>query len=494
MKTRRRLGVDTFPFLAVLLAAMGALILVLLVMDLRAKRAARNRVAAQNTKALEQRQAEIAARRADLAAQEEAQRQEYEQKRAALQREVESKQQTLAEEIQRADSQRAEALRNAAAERQTVTALHQQAALEQAKLAATKSALDQGASEATRASAAAKQAQAALEQMGQEQATLVQTVRDLKATRSQEPRTYSVVPYKGKQGTHRRPLYVECSLEGVTFHPDKVTQRLPLDADAVRGELKRRVEVQRPTLPEAQRALPPYLLLLVRPDGIDAYYALQAAVRGQSVLFGYEFIERDWLLDFPAEPPDVPEPTPVVRGPGGPGGSGGSGPGAASGRPGTPAPGTGNPLRVGNDLPNLPAGPSLPPVGAPQGNVTRLPERPADQPRKPARITPPREWLVYVECKADGATLHPTQRDVAAALVEKGHADNPLRALVAAMLQKQPEPQPGKAPVRMRVRFVVHLDGGRTFHAAYPALQGLPVDMDVVHLRRGDDPRGVLGQ
>src|ERR1700741_3240923 len=46
MKRRQTIRVDTFPFLAVLLCAMGSLILLLLVIDRRAKMAARSR--AQN--------------------------------------------------------------------------------------------------------------------------------------------------------------------------------------------------------------------------------------------------------------------------------------------------------------------------------------------------------------------------------------------------------------------------------------------------------------
>src|SRR5262245_52524681 len=46
-RARHKLQVSTFPFLAVLLGAMGALIFLLLVMDRRAKIVARNKVRAQ---------------------------------------------------------------------------------------------------------------------------------------------------------------------------------------------------------------------------------------------------------------------------------------------------------------------------------------------------------------------------------------------------------------------------------------------------------------
>jgi hypothetical protein len=159
---------------------------------------------------------------------------------------------------------------------------------------------------------------------------------------------------------------------------------------------------------------------------------------------------------------------------------------------------------------------SLPPVGSTPPNVTRLPGsrvgggggdelpvpgqapipglQPPERPRRPARISAPREWIVYVECKLDGVTLHPTERDLSLKDIEVPPFANPLRSLVTGILQRQPEPQPGKSPPQLRVRFVVHPEAGRTFHAAYPALQGLPVEMDRVTLQRGDDVRAALGQ
>ncbi len=45
----------------------------------------------------------------------------------------------------------------------------------------------------------------------------------------------------------------------------------------------------------------PYLLLLVRPDGINTNDHFQAVLRDMPLEFGYEFIDADWVLDFPAD-------------------------------------------------------------------------------------------------------------------------------------------------------------------------------------------------
>ena len=70
----------------------------------------------------------------------------------------------------------------------------------------------------------------------------------------------------------------------------------------VLAEVERRVARQQqpgPGKPPAEQV--PYLLMLVRPDGIEAYYAFQSALAGRVVNFGYELIDADWVLDFPAE-------------------------------------------------------------------------------------------------------------------------------------------------------------------------------------------------
>ena len=65
MRRRRKLEVSTFPFLAVLLCAMGSLILVLLAMDRKAKLAARAKAELAARKVVEEAELLAAARRAE---------------------------------------------------------------------------------------------------------------------------------------------------------------------------------------------------------------------------------------------------------------------------------------------------------------------------------------------------------------------------------------------------------------------------------------------
>ena len=126
----------------------------------------------------------------------------------------------------------------------------------------------------------------------------------ISADRERDKQTFSIVPYKGKQGENRRPLYIECSAKGLVFHPDRLAVDPIAQPRRALDEIDRRADEQNRS--KAAMGLSagarPYLMLLIRPDGIGAYYRFQALVRPYDIDFGYEFIDGDWVLDIPAEP------------------------------------------------------------------------------------------------------------------------------------------------------------------------------------------------
>jgi hypothetical protein len=135
-------------------------------------------------------------------------------------------------------------------------------------------------------------------------------IKSIKESQRAKKRSYAVVPYEGPNGTHRRPIYIECRRNEVILQPEGV--RLtehdfvpPLDAG---NPLAAAVRAARETMmSEAQfaerRTLDPYPLILVRPDGIGAYYSVRRAIESWDGDFGYEFVDGDWELKFqPADP------------------------------------------------------------------------------------------------------------------------------------------------------------------------------------------------
>jgi hypothetical protein len=291
-RRRRQMRPDTFPFLAVLLCAMGSLLLLLVVMDRRAKAVAR----AKALQAAAARSAESAERDAAALREQAEREEEWQQRRQALhdalagqEEELRNQAAALQRQLEDVDGQvwreeaKGESLRrDLEAERQRL------GAAETGTAAARESVVQaEKLTEAARARAAA---------LARELTQLEQTLAELKAARERAQHTFSVVPYRGRRGENRRPLYVECAASGLVFHPDKLAVSMTSAAE-VRSEVERRVARQRAALPGET---PAYLLFLIRPNGIVTYYEALTALDGLKVEFGYEFIDPDWILDFPA--------------------------------------------------------------------------------------------------------------------------------------------------------------------------------------------------
>jgi hypothetical protein len=319
---RRRgkpLEISTFPFLAVLLCAMGSLILVLIVMDRKAKLAARYKATAAQAKAAEELAKADAARRELLAQREAEARAAWEQKRDDLHATVVTQQQALQAQIKKIQDQLSDAAARLKAALDDRGDLQKRVESARVRLAGEEQALATVRQAREKEEAASAAERAAKAKMRADLARLEATVKDLKDAREREKQTYSVVPYHGKHGESRRPLYVECMRNGVVFHPDGVEVPVGPNPAAARAEVERRIAKQREYLASIQAKADdkPYLMLLVRPDGITSYYELQSAVHGLDLEFGYEFVDAAWIFDFPKQ--DVrPAAPPVVAGLGAP--------------------------------------------------------------------------------------------------------------------------------------------------------------------------------
>ena len=127
---------------------------------------------------------------------------------------------------------------------------------------------------------------------------------------AERPPAYAVVPFEGASGTHRRPLYIECCIDGVYLQPEGI--RLgPADfegppgpgnplASALRAA---REHIARNPGESGDPNVQPYPLLLVRPSGVMAYYAARESIQSWGSEFGYQFVDEDWTLNYP--PPDA---------------------------------------------------------------------------------------------------------------------------------------------------------------------------------------------
>lgn len=297
-RPRHKLQVSTFPFLAVLLGAMGSLIFLLLVMDRRAKLVARNKA----REALEAHQA--AQSDADRARQDdwERQRRELHESLAARDRELRGQLQTVSHDLQQSSQQ----LQTEADKQRQLQAL---LAVEQVKLTKAQESLRQRQAVVLQSTQLEETSKAELARLTRDLLELEQSLDSLKRWKKQQQPTYSLVPYRGQHGADRVPIYVECTSAGLMFLPDGA--RLT-GGDRDIAPFRTEVEKRHGPLVKAQkRADPfqpdpaaerPYVLFLIRPNGIDSFYRGQNALRGFQIDFGYELVDADWTLQTPTQP------------------------------------------------------------------------------------------------------------------------------------------------------------------------------------------------
>lgn len=122
------------------------------------------------------------------------------------------------------------------------------------------------------------------------------------------PPAYAVVPYDGTHKTQRRAIYLECLGDQVVLQPEGITLteddfQGPLGpANPLASLMRATAEYYISRYDDTRR---PYPLLLVRPEGIGSYYAARQALIAWSTDFGYELIDSNWDLDFPETNKDL---------------------------------------------------------------------------------------------------------------------------------------------------------------------------------------------
>ena len=117
---------------------------------------------------------------------------------------------------------------------------------------------------------------------------------------------YSVTPYKGPSGTWRRPIVVDCSGDSVRILPDGIVHGSAELGPIPNARAISLVYEVRKKAAEAQQAISPdgapgvpYILFLVRPDGIRHYYDARTLLESTRIAFGYELIGQDWTVEVP---------------------------------------------------------------------------------------------------------------------------------------------------------------------------------------------------
>lgn len=278
-RTRRAtVGVSLFPFLAVLICTMGALIVLLvLVVHMARVDASEDAVTADLTRPPD----ELMTQKAD-----------YARRRELL------------------SDQRNQLLERAANKRLELSHLEEhirelEKEWERLRQAATRLKQQVAGGGVDRDDAAQQ-----LQHLEQSVRAAEDQLNEARAQAARRPPVYAIVPYDGPNGTRRRPIYLECVPGGVLIQPEGILFPLsdfqgplgpgnPLDA-----ALRAIREYYARVAPGAAQG-EPYPLLIVRPEGVESYAMARSAMRAWDDEFGYELIDSDMKLKFPEADPQL---------------------------------------------------------------------------------------------------------------------------------------------------------------------------------------------
>jgi hypothetical protein len=117
---------------------------------------------------------------------------------------------------------------------------------------------------------------------------------------------YSILPYRGPNGSWQRPLPIECARDVAQIMPGGPSFRL-IDLELsgmTRTSLFSRI-VELAVRKAASQSTPDgnaptvYILFVVRPSGIKAYYEARGRLQAQGVAFGYELVDEQTPIDYP---------------------------------------------------------------------------------------------------------------------------------------------------------------------------------------------------
>ena len=307
MRKRKKLEVSTFPFLAVLLCTMGALILLLLVMDKKAKKAALEKAYESAWVQSKNLQAKIDVDNQNLDAEKNAwiklkseQHEELLKKESALEKDIALLKIELSQldknyEKSKSDTSSDDLLKKEMLLTNEKSKVHILAK----KLELEKTNADKNLKET--------------KDLTEKISSMELILKEMKSSIDKDKFAFSIVPYFGKNGLNRKPLYIECNESGILFFPDKTLIPSNDETDNLKNEILNRTSLLREYLQQTlgPKESTPYLMLLVRPGGITNYWKLQSIIKPMDIDFGYELVDKIWVLDIPTEQ-SAPAPSKLV--------------------------------------------------------------------------------------------------------------------------------------------------------------------------------------
>ncbi|MCA8984398.1 MAG: hypothetical protein R3C12_16690 [Planctomycetaceae bacterium] len=121
-------------------------------------------------------------------------------------------------------------------------------------------------------------------------------LQEVRTASEERQNKLEIVTYDGPAGIRRQPIFIECTSGEVIFHPEGVAlsthelEEYPVESSplayAVRALAAHRNKKQ-------QDSLEPYVLMIARPNGIKEFYGCGQILTVHRIPFGYELIAQD---------------------------------------------------------------------------------------------------------------------------------------------------------------------------------------------------------
>ncbi len=137
--------------------------------------------------------------------------------------------------------------------------------------------------------------------------------------------------------------------------------------------------------------------------------------------------------------------------------------------------------------PRDPDEPDGPNIGA--GMINAPDKSPSPARPRPIRLIGNRDWIIPIECRADGVVLRNAgQKFTTTSLT--GGAENPLLlTLRQTIARRQATVRPGEPPYRPQLRFLIYPDGLKTYYTALSAVDPLGVTVTRQNVEADSPPR-----
>lgn len=135
----------------------------------------------------------------------------------------------------------------------------------------------------------------------------LQKLQEKKQSQKTARSKYSIIPYDGQTGTAKRPILIECTDQGLTFIPEGITLTPDDLQDFTPGYnpllAGTHALFQYWKTKDQKSNQEPYVLILVRPSGSVGYYVARKLLNNLKLDSGYELIDADWDFELPASDP-----------------------------------------------------------------------------------------------------------------------------------------------------------------------------------------------